>query len=250
MELKTNGSLFSLTEDETDRLVVSGQDLLGFFVDPSKPPPRLARLTATDASLTLAPSRLHDIAIEVRNIDSSLIGHYYIGDVELISSRIATTAPDRTDIDIDFGITYPFPYAREIWRRWADGEPLQVGEWRRLPAIAHSSWLHVSQQVWSVSASAVPDATVPREVDCAELETASSLYCALGEAMRGPGGYFGSNLDALDDCLTSWNDQVRLTFLNASRARRAIGTEFDAVVAVLRDHLAEIRLEAERGPGR
>ncbi|MGW2403259.1 barstar family protein [Streptomyces sp. NPDC001739] len=28
-----------------------------------------------------------------------------------------------------------------------------------------------------------------------------SFYCALGEAINGPGGYFGWNLDAVDDCL-------------------------------------------------
>ncbi|MET8423897.1 barstar family protein [Nocardia sp. NPDC004860] len=28
-----------------------------------------------------------------------------------------------------------------------------------------------------------------------------SFYCALGEAINGPGGYFGWNLDALVDCL-------------------------------------------------
>ncbi|HWO60336.1 MAG TPA: barstar family protein, partial [Umezawaea sp.] len=27
------------------------------------------------------------------------------------------------------------------------------------------------------------------------------FYCAIGEAVNGPGGYFGWNLDALDDCL-------------------------------------------------
>ncbi|WP_372446956.1 barstar family protein [Nocardia goodfellowii] len=29
----------------------------------------------------------------------------------------------------------------------------------------------------------------------------ASFYCALGEAINGPGGYFGWNLDALWDCL-------------------------------------------------
>src|SRR2546421_5312984 len=28
------------------------------------------------------------------------------------------------------------------------------------------------------------------------------FYCAIGEAINGPGGYFGLNLDALDDCLS------------------------------------------------
>ncbi|GGV56510.1 hypothetical protein GCM10010245_89460 [Streptomyces spectabilis] len=31
----------------------------------------------------------------------------------------------------------------------------------------------------------------------------SSLYLALGEAVNGPGGYFGGCLAALDDCLRS-----------------------------------------------
>jgi hypothetical protein len=26
------------------------------------------------------------------------------------------------------------------------------------------------------------------------------LYCAIGEAVNGPGGYFGWNLDAVNDC--------------------------------------------------
>ncbi|WP_372346599.1 barstar family protein [Streptomyces sp. KL116D] len=28
-----------------------------------------------------------------------------------------------------------------------------------------------------------------------------TFCCAIGEAINGPGGYFGWNLDALDDCL-------------------------------------------------
>ncbi|MBB2912428.1 RNAse (barnase) inhibitor barstar [Streptosporangium becharense] len=29
----------------------------------------------------------------------------------------------------------------------------------------------------------------------------ASFYCAIGEAVNGPGGYFGASLDALSDCL-------------------------------------------------
>jgi hypothetical protein len=45
-----------------------------------------------------------------------------------------------------------------------------------------------------------------RRIPCADAEGAhvtdiTSYYCALGEAVDGPGGYFGWNLDALAVCL-------------------------------------------------
>src|SRR5262245_12196182 len=38
-------------------------------------------------------------------------------------------------------------------------------------------------------------------IDGEKIHDLNDLYRALGEAINGPGGYFGSNLDALDDCL-------------------------------------------------
>jgi len=38
------------------------------------------------------------------------------------------------------------------------------------------------------------------------------FYCALGEAVNGPGGYFGWNLDALNYCLRGhWGAQAPFT---------------------------------------
>jgi RNAse (barnase) inhibitor barstar len=43
------------------------------------------------------------------------------------------------------------------------------------------------------------------ELDGRQVVDENSFYCALGEAVNGPGGYFGWNLDALVDCLRgSW----------------------------------------------
>ncbi|WP_176955692.1 barstar family protein, partial [Sinosporangium album] len=39
------------------------------------------------------------------------------------------------------------------------------------------------------------------EIDGDKIANEYSFHCALGEAVNGPGGYYGSNLDALDDCL-------------------------------------------------
>jgi RNAse (barnase) inhibitor barstar len=38
-------------------------------------------------------------------------------------------------------------------------------------------------------------------LDGAVIQSPVDFYCAIGEAINGPGGYFGANLDSLADCL-------------------------------------------------
>jgi RNAse (barnase) inhibitor barstar len=38
-------------------------------------------------------------------------------------------------------------------------------------------------------------------LDCAEVIDKNSFFCALGEALNGPGGYYGKGLDSMHDCL-------------------------------------------------
>ena len=54
----------------------------------------------------------------------------------------------------------------------------------------------------------------------------ASLFCAVGEAFNGPGGYFGGNFTALDDCLR-WLDRpegrrVDMVWEDVATAERAL----------------------------
>lgn len=42
----------------------------------------------------------------------------------------------------------------------------------------------------------------PFVLDCAEVIDKSSFFCAVGEAVNGPGGYYGKGLDSMHDCLS------------------------------------------------
>ena len=44
--------------------------------------------------------------------------------------------------------------------------------------------------------------TVRYVIDGRRTQTLEGFFAAAGEAVNGPGGYFGTNLDALGDCLT------------------------------------------------
>ncbi|WP_323188037.1 barstar family protein [Streptomyces sp. NBC_00237] len=73
----------------------------------------------------------------------------------------------------------------------------------------------------------------------------SALFLALGEAVNGPGGYFGGNLDALSDCL-SGGFGVTAPFVlewgHSDVARTHLVAYFDSALDVLREHAVEVRL--------
>jgi RNAse (barnase) inhibitor barstar len=75
------------------------------------------------------------------------------------------------------------------------------------------------------------------DLDGASMVTKAGFYCALGEAANGPGGYFGSNLDALADCLRSspvGKRPARLLWKDFSSSEEVLGKEFvSAITAVL-----------------
>jgi RNAse (barnase) inhibitor barstar len=82
------------------------------------------------------------------------------------------------------------------------------------------------------------------------------FYCAVGEAINGPGGYFGWNLDALDDCFSGgfgawapfrlvWHDSsVAREHLVAGYDRRRLGpaVTLEYLLGMLADHHVEIDL--------
>ncbi|MEU8048522.1 barstar family protein [Micromonospora haikouensis] len=82
------------------------------------------------------------------------------------------------------------------------------------------------------------------------------FYCAIGEAINGPGGYFGWNLDALDDCLSGrfgaqtpfrlvWHDSaVAREHLVTGYDRRLLGpaTTLEYLLDMLAAHQVEIDL--------
>ncbi|MEO3744259.1 barstar family protein [Plantactinospora sp. B5E13] len=67
------------------------------------------------------------------------------------------------------------------------------------------------------------------------------FYCAIGEAVNGPGGYFGYNLDALDGCLRGgWGAgrPFRLVWNHSAVARTHVAPGYDR-----RDHHPAITLD-------
>ncbi len=97
----------------------------------------------------------------------------------------------------------PAPLGRlQIMRSWSVKFPETTGGWIPLSYHQRRAWLDAVSHLWPQCSSP----SVQRSKDCAILNGAliqdyPSLFLALGEAVNGPCGYLGKNLDAVADCI-------------------------------------------------
>ncbi|GAA1965261.1 barstar family protein [Kitasatospora viridis] len=233
---------YRLFDDELRREILSADDVDGFFTDAPQPESALVGFLGTTLPAAARPQSFEDVELQVLDRSGQPMARYYIGAVDLTASAVADDASGATDVLASLGgYSLPYPGAREIWRRWASGVPVERGEWRSYRPDLHGSWLHVVQQSWfGAGRRAKRHSAAPRYlVDGADMPTIASFYCALGEAVNGAGGYFGSNPSALEDCLAAGGPgeaRFELVWQNFAAAEQRIDeAELGYVLAVLRD---------------
>ncbi|WP_433401925.1 barstar family protein [Streptomyces sp. CA-146814] len=125
----------------------------------------------------------------------------------LLRTRVRAWRPssygtDRIDLELDGGSFTPVPeYARPIWERWFTGPPDTKGVWGGLDTRLRNAWLDLVRERACRGTRRDRPAGHAYELDGRHVTDEPALYLALGEAVNGPGGYFGGCPAALDDCL-------------------------------------------------
>jgi len=124
----------------------------------------------------------------------------------MVSATVTATRPSRlgtglVDIDLDGGVGDPLPHgAREIWNLWHTGRPTRPNLWSGYDRALRNEWCraavthHLHDQP-----DRPPGCTY--DLDGRYITDLEGFYCALGEAVNGPSGYFGWNDQALYECL-------------------------------------------------
>jgi RNAse (barnase) inhibitor barstar len=234
--------IYRLTEDESDSAVMTARDIDGFFTRNSEEAGDV-KLFDIEGVAKDYPRLLHDIELQILDRHGVNIGGYYIGEVHLQSLHPhRDKGSNSTDaIASFFGYTCPYPDARHFWQVWSHRRPVKAGEWRKYHWSTHASWLHVVQQVWFRTGREARRYGHSERcaIDTRDLVTVASLYCALGEAFNGPGGYFGSNPSALDDCLSgSYGTPLTLDWRGFAEARERLNhdEDIDIVVSIFESH--------------
>lgn len=141
-----------------------------------------------------------DAHLAILDTKGQVLGSYVVSGVTVESVRHATE-PDLVDLAVRLRCDLALPGADRTWQLVRAGALDRTGLWHDLDADGKRAWLSVAliRRVNDNGADQPAGATY--RLDGRFVTDEDALYCAMGEAINGPGGYFGWNLDALNDCL-------------------------------------------------
>jgi len=117
-----------------------------------------------------------------------------------------------------------------------------LGEWKSLPSEHVQGWLEAALRFRSKSED-IEHKIV--KINSDGLNDKDKFYCALGEAVNGPLGYLGSNLDALDECLKGdfgIKGEFTLNWWDHKIYKERFPKYFDLILSVFSDNQININL--------
>ncbi|UUU24327.1 barstar family protein [Streptomyces sp. DSM 40750] len=143
--------------------------------------------------------------------------------------------------------------AERVWELWDRGRPTEPNLWARCGTAGRRFWLDtaLANQDWA-KPDAAPGTTY--HLDGRHITDDQAFYCALGETVNGPGGYFGRCLDAVGDALCGnfgATTPFTLIWHDAHIARECLGLSprvdirpetFEELLAFLAERRVDARL--------
>ena len=132
---------------------------------------------------------------------------------------------------------------KDIIKKWKSGELI---DWRTLTIGEKREWL-----LACLFDTGLPTGTITNKeysVDGSEINDSVDLYCLLGQLFFGDKGYFGQDLEGLDDCFVDLKvlPETRLIIKNherlASILNRKIDTYFTMLIDIFERHGLKIEL--------
>ncbi|MFI7145402.1 barstar family protein [Nonomuraea sp. NPDC050022] len=174
--------------------------------------------------------RLVQASIQAVDAAGLAVGTHSMFSATVVESRPSRLGDGLVDIAFDTDVHNPLPIgARPIWQMWYEGRPTEPNLWTHLDRTLQHTW---SRAALAHHPHERPDRPAGRtyQLDGRYVTSIDSFYCAIGEAINGPGGYFGWNTGALADCLRwKWGARTpfRLIWHDADVARRHLVPGYD-----------------------
>ncbi|WP_285780155.1 barstar family protein [Microtetraspora sp. NBRC 13810] len=175
---------------------------------------------------------------------------------QIIDCRPSALGSERVDLVGEWGYDSPLACARDVWERWLTARPDRPNLWAGYEGAAREEWLTLVRRDRRAPTDR-PDRSPGRtyDLDGSHITDKAGFYLAIGEAINGPGGYFGCNLDALNDCLRGrfgaqtpftliWHDSHIARESLATPMERPDGhsTYFDVIQDIFREHGVDVTL--------
>lgn len=139
----------------------------------------------------------------ILDADGVTMGSYFVNDVTIVDVEPSARGAGLVDLTVTLWCENALPGAERIWDLVRTGRLDRAGIWHELAPEGRDAWLSVALWSREYQRQGKPDAPAGQvfTLDGRHIVDRTSFYCAIGEAINGPGGYFGWNLDALEDCL-------------------------------------------------
>jgi RNAse (barnase) inhibitor barstar len=223
--------------------------------EPLEPPLRLLGCAPRGALRAALDAGEEDLGhAKVLRIDSSGRPVQAAAEGELRAWIPSARGPGLVDLTLDLWSERPPLVAREVWELWGGGRPADPNRWARCEADGRRFWLRTALHNHAQDRQDRPPGTT-YHLDGRHITDEPGFFCALGEAVNGPGGYFGGGFDALADCLCGrWGAATPFTLVwhHADVARTRLGatehidhhppTTFEDLLAFLTGKRIDVRL--------
>ncbi|MER5627066.1 barstar family protein [Streptosporangium sp. NPDC002544] len=172
-------------------------------------------------------------ALRMLDMAGSPLAEFWMG--EIIDWRPSPLGRERVDLVAHCGDDVPSSRTRHVWERWRTARPDRINQWAGYVGTDREEWLTIvfHNSRWRTGH---PDRPSGRtcDLDGTHVTDKASFYLAIGEAVNGPGGYFGWNLDALSDCLCGhFGAEVPFTLVwhRSHIARESVAFSFEGAGA-------------------
>ncbi|WP_420311526.1 barstar family protein [Streptomyces sp. YS-B37] len=215
-----------------------------------EPPLRLVGCSPRGALRAALDAGEEDLGhVKVVRVDSSGRPVQAAAEGELRAWIPSARGPGLVDLTLDPWSERPPLAAREVWDLWSEGRPSEPNRWAGCDAAGRRFWLSTALANHPHTAPDRPPGTT-YHLDGSHITDPPGLFCALGEALNGPAGYFGRGMDALNDCLRgNWGAAPPFTLVwhDADVARACLGPAphaptFEEILALLAERHVDVRL--------
>jgi len=204
---------YALRRDDGMLRLAQWHDLEGFFVgretaydryeNPGEEPDSVSATLRAVSWLDAADDRptrtinLGDALVEVLDARGRVMGDYDAWD-----ARVTITKDSPDALLTAYVGTLPSVAAEWVRETWRAAMPTERNLWAALPVGQREAWTEVAQTVhFRAMRQPYPALAHEIELDGQHVHDLASFFCAIGEAVNGPGGYCGSSLVGMSDLL-------------------------------------------------
>lgn len=132
----------------------------------------------------------------------------------------------------------------KAWKNYFYDGVKEYNLWKNLKPAERQGWLELALRCQNI------DYENPKtiiEIDGSDIKCYNDFYCTLGEALHGPGGYFGRNLNALVDCICSpefgGGKLQKVIWKNSKRCRWKLKRKFKMIIDLFHEFRIEVELQ-------